>query len=317
MHMRHIDSWTLIVFGALGALGGCGGSDAIPIEDLPASLEQALCRRAVACAGAADQASCEATNFLAENAGVLTIVQSVKRGGVTYDGAKASACLRELEADCADLPTDSSTCDAVFTGTVAAGGACVTSVECLDDGRCVPPGTCTDACCVGTCRGKPIPLPVGASCTTADATCVDGAFCANGGTCLPELPVGSACTGTGCASPAVCLRNPDDGSEICTVISTVVGAPCLPGANFGCGRSDEHCNATTRTCTKRAQPGAPCQEDADCVGYASCVAGICKTRPTLGQPCDGSTGIYCQGGLICPAGVCAAPVTATACVITD
>ena len=102
--------------------------------------------------------------------------------------------------------------------------------------------------------------------------------------------------------PAVCLYRPDGSGETCTVISTEPGAACVPGANFGCGRDDETCDATTSLCTKRAAPGGACQTYGDCVGYAYCdtAAGTCKARVALGQACDVSTGVECVGGLICP-----------------
>jgi hypothetical protein len=113
----------------------------------------------------------------------------------------------------------------------------------------------------------------------------------------------------------VCLYRPDGSGETCTVISTAPGAACVPGANFGCGRDDEICDATTSLCTKHALPGAACQTWEDCVGYAYCdtAAGTCKARPALGQACDVSAEIVCVGGLACANGVCTNPALGAVC----
>jgi hypothetical protein len=308
-----------LVLAAVGsALTGCG-SNSISLQELPAELERRACARAVACGGAESQTACESTLFLAENQELLTLNEAVKRGTVRYDAASAGACLNAITTDCADL-VEPAACNNVFRGTVPAGGVCVTGAECADRGRCLGTDTCTAACCPGTCEAVGAPIAIGGACDypSSSTPCVEGAFCDNDRTCMARRPVGAGCSGAPdeCLDPAVCLYRPDGSGETCTVISTAPGAACVPGANFGCGREDETCNATTSLCTKRATPGAACQSTDDCVLYAYCdtAAGTCKARPTLGQACDNNAGIGCAGGLICPSGVCAAPPTATACV---
>lgn len=300
------------------ALAGCGSSDAIPIDNLASELEQRVCARAVACGGAESQTTCESTLFLTEQSGFQTVVQAVKRGTIAYDGTSAQTCLDAITTDCADL-VEPAACDVTFRGKVPAGGACVISTECVGGGACVKPDTCTVSCCAGTCQAVAAPAAIGGACDILASTpCVDGAFCANDGTCTARRPVGAACSGARneCVSPAVCLYRPDGSPETCTVISSEPGAACAPGANFGCGREDETCNATTSLCTKRAAVGAACASSADCVGYAYCdtTVGTCKARPTLGQACDNNTGAWCVGSLTCPNGVCVAPTPGTACV---
>ena len=310
-------SLSLVLAVAGGALTGCG-SNSISVDELPSELERRVCARAVACGGAESQAVCESTVFIAQDWSVLTVVAGVKRGTIKYDGASARVCLDAIDTDCAD-PIEPAACDNVFRGTVPAGGACVIDGECVNRGRCLEPDTCTVACCVGTCEAVGAPIAIGGACDYpfSSTPCVAGAFCGNR-TCTARRPAGAAC-GSGpdeCLDPAVCLYRPDGSGETCTVISTEPGAACVPGANFGCGRDDETCDATTSLCTKRAAPGGACQTYGDCVGYAYCdtAAGTCKARVALGQACDVSTGVECVGGLICPNGVCEAPAPGVACV---
>jgi hypothetical protein len=310
-------SLSLVLTVAGSALTGCG-SNPIPVEDLPAELERRACARAVACGGAESQTTCESTVFVAENSAILTLVEGVKRGTIKYDGDSARVCLDAITTDCADLVTPAA-CDNIFRGTVPAGRACVIGAECADRGRCLGADSCADACCVGSCEAVGAPIAIGGACDfpSSSTPCVDGAFCANDLTCTARRPVGAACTGAPdeCLDPAVCLYLPD-GTETCTVISSEPGAACVPGANFGCGRQDETCNAVTSLCTKLAAVGASCQTTDDCVRYAYCdtAAGTCKARPTLGQACDNTTAVGCVGGLICPNGVCAEPAPGVACV---
>ena len=142
-------SLSLVLALAGGALTGCG-SNSISVDEFPAELERRACTRAVACGGAENQTTCESTVFVAESSGALTVVAAAKRGTVKYDGESARVCLDAFTTDCADL-VEPAACDNIFRGTVAAGGVCVTAAECVDRGRCLVPGTCTDACCVGAC----------------------------------------------------------------------------------------------------------------------------------------------------------------------
>jgi hypothetical protein len=314
---RHCPS-ALLVIVACAALTGCG-SGGISIDELPSELERRACARAVACGGAESQTACESTAFVAESSDVQTVVAAVKRGTVKYDGDSARVCLDAITTDCADL-VEPDACDDVFRGTVAAGGVCVTSTECAGGGRCLKSDSCTVSCCAGTCEAVGAPIAIGGACDILSSTpCVEGAYCGNNGTCTVRQPVGAPCQGAlhECVEPAVCLYLPDGSSETCTVISSEPGAACVPGANYGCGRADETCNATASRCTKLAAPGANCQDSKDCVSYAYCddAAGTCKARPALGQACDNAASVYCVGGLMCRNGTCVEPTAGTACVL--
>jgi hypothetical protein len=161
----------------------------------------------------------------------------------------------------------------------------VTANECVNQGSCLDEPTCADACCVGTCEAVNPPAAIGAACDIlANEPCVAGAFCNNDGICTAAGPVGSACQGTSdaCVAPAVCLYPLGGSSGTCTVISSAPGAACIPGANFGCGRADEICDAATSRCKKVASIGAACAETYECGGYADCAARTCPARPARG-----------------------------------
>jgi hypothetical protein len=310
-------TFTLLVpFTAIGALGGCD-PDPLSIDELPAEEERVICAREVACGGALDQSTCESTVFLVESGKTATGIAAVKRGTLAYDSAQARRCLDAITTDCTIRRDAIDLCERIVTGKVAVGGACLLDDECADGGDCVIP-SCPNACCPGTCAAstRPAPVPLGGSCAASGAECVSGAACLDG-ICAPPRAVGAACRGGlgECAAPAVCLAIPG-GTETCTVLPTSRGAPCEPGANFGCGRVDERCDGPSRTCVPLSKPGSPCETIGDCVGYAYCDAGACKVRPTIGQPCDTPIEIQCMGSLVCVQGVCAAPTLPPACLST-
>lgn len=300
----------------IGALAGCD-PEPLSIDRLAAEEERVICAREVACGGAVDQATCESTAFLVESGRTATAIAAVKRGTLAYDSAMARRCLDQVTTDCAILPdVPNNPCDEIFKGQVAVGGDCLLDDECAGGGACEIP-SCPSACCPGTCAStKQAPVPLGGSCGASGADCVSGAACLDG-ICAPPRAVGAACQGAWreCAAPAVCLAIPG-GTETCTILPTSRGAPCEPGANYGCGRVDERCDAASRTCVPLSAPGSPCETIGDCVGYAYCDAGACKIRPTIGQPCAMPIEIQCMGSLVCPAGVCAAPTPGPACLST-
>ena len=66
MDTRKLAPIGMMVLGTFTMTGGCG-SDTIAIDDFPAALVRAGCKRVVRCGGAVDQATCEASTFIDQN----------------------------------------------------------------------------------------------------------------------------------------------------------------------------------------------------------------------------------------------------------
>ena len=64
-------------------------------------------------------------------------------------------------------------CRAVFTGTVADGGACLSGVEFRVSQSCAVAACNAATCCVGTYQAQ---VAAGGDCSGSGAVCVDGTF---------------------------------------------------------------------------------------------------------------------------------------------
>ncbi len=231
------------------------------------------------------------------------LVRAVKAGVVRYDGAAAKRCVAAIGQNCAslDFETSPEVCEAVFVGTVAAGGACQRSEECSGAAFCAKTSSAAGAVCPGRCTAQ---RPQGTECDSSsqcDAAGLTGApictFTQEGeagyiGRCRERkvgaaAAVGQVCgfdettaTGTPCAEGLVCGRNP----RVC-VAPLARGASCSPGSSICAG---------TDACRAEAQGGAP-------------VCGPIQVVSTAGVSCASPT-TYCNplSLLTCEAGTCAA-----------
>jgi hypothetical protein len=290
---------------AIAVVAGCDNGGAIAIDDLPASVEATFCRQSARCGGGPDPATCQAAFFLTENRSLNALVAGVKRGTIVYDSQRARQCLDEFEGSCVDGLLSPPACDESFRATVAEGGACQVSQECVS-GQCS--ASCGDACCVGTCLPGPGRAWVGEDCSAAGSRCVTGAFCQNG-KCAADLPIGAACAaGDVCRLPGQCAVIAN-GSGTC-VAGPDQGAACSPvGQN--CLRTDNYCDPVAQVCVKRKAAGSACNPpDDDCAALATCRNGVCTLPPTLGQSCQIGG---CFGQLVCTDGVCVAPPAPVQC----
>jgi hypothetical protein len=215
----------------------------------------------------------------------------VDAGKMTYNATAGAACLAAINAaTCEELRAIDmpSACDNVFTGLVAAGGACESGEVCVSgscDTTATCPGTCdpgsgptvanggactSDMDCVSrycdftgspVCAPIPPPAAVGATCSNGPQECVSGAFC-DAGTCATLVPLNGTCTWDWeCALPNTCAGG---------------------------------------TCKARAAIGASCVA-ADCVGGAFCDAGTCAEVPsTAGADCSATNEcLSYNGSLVC------------------
>jgi len=303
-----------IALGLIGAaalaLVGCDGGGSIPFSQFEPAFEQGVCHMLVLCGEFPDQATCLSSDHF-EPHHYPTLGQDVSTGKLIYDGAKAQACINSYNAlsscnrkDVGNIAPDPD-CHAIFTGTVAAGGACFLSAECAGGGTCEPPlGSCApDQCCAGTCLAATPTVALGGDCTAAASVCVSGTVCTvdltNGGeTCQPFVGIGASCVysinESVCASPLYC----DSQSGVCKA-PVATGGPCDPSAgSLGCDILTDRCDRMTSVCTPPLAVGAACDPAAsNCAAYATCDAttNSCVQSPAAGQACDPTHGPPCLG----------------------
>jgi hypothetical protein len=309
--------WGRVAGGLIGAAAlaavGCGsssGGGSIPFSQFEASYDQASCRLLVLCGEFPDQATCLSSDHY-EPHDYATLDQDISTGKVMYDGAKAQACLDAYNAvsscnrkDVGNIAPNPD-CHAVFTGTVAAGGACFASAECAGGGTCWTGGTCAPQyeCCPGTCLAAPPTVALGGDCSSAATVCVWGTVCTvdltkGGETCQPFVGVGASCVysinESVCASPLYC----DSTTGVCNA-PVATGGPCDPSrGSLDCDIRTDRCDTTTLVCTPPLAVGAPCSNATDnCAAYATCDAttNTCVQRPAVGQACDRTNGPPCLG----------------------
>jgi hypothetical protein len=305
---------------AVGCGGGLGAGDPSSYDGFREHFMTAVCTQSVSCSVAPSVASCKAS--YQEGLLMITTRAGVASGRIRYDAAKASSCLAYMDRAYAATPcsitafatvdkTGMDDCDSVLTGTVADGGPCLVSLECVS-GTCQPadplcyPG---DQCCPGTCAPKVEPTPLGGGCSVASpgANCVKGTACVASltttlGTCqVPSTVAGTPCETTAqCAPPLYCAMEfsvtPTAGTCQPAIAS---GAPCNRDVYMPCDDWREYCHAATSTCSPAAAVGAPCDADNACRSDAQCIGGTCVASPGLYGHCDTVGGLVCLGSLQC------------------
>jgi hypothetical protein len=287
------------VGGAAGAGGGgvagAGGSGntAGPISaaDYPARLVAATCEILVSCGAAPDQATCVAATSSSDPWIFPTIEQDITSGKVSYDGNQAAACVAAFGTpsctetwNAAFQAASAQPCNAIFVGTVPAGGTCFLDSECAPGTTCVVNGTTCDPttqCCSGSCVSGGATVPLNGDCSDSTSTCVFGTYCDYSGatpTCLAQLTTpGASCATAQCALPLFC----DPGTTTC-MKPAAAGTPCVYNAQTvgaSCEDARDVCDATTGTCVGPVSVGATCTGTTLCprstycdtTGTAACV----------------------------------------------
>lgn len=312
---------------ALAATVGCDGSGGpIPFSQFEPTALAAVCRFSVLCRIYPDQATCMASEQT-EPHFYDTLGQDVASGEVSYDGTAAracvdainglSACTRTAYAGVASGPA----CNTIFTGTVAVGGACFFSEECVGGGTCLRTASCTsDQCCAGTCQAPEVTVPLGGSCSPGATVCATGAVCitdatSGSATCGKPVAAGGACTSTSvCAAGLYC----DVAATMTCKAPVATGGACNPSLDSqDCDNEFDRCDSNTSICTSPLSVGSACSPSttATCVDYAICdvTSGTCVARPVVGAACSASTP-SCLGGSCDPTtSTCALAPTAGAC----
>jgi len=221
------------------------------------------------------------------------LAAAVTAGRVTYSATDGAACLQALaNISCATVTTPSSepaACTSTFKGTVAAGGACDSSLDCGTGSFCSGLGGSAGSC-TGTCTAD---LTAGTSCSASDV-CTSG----------------TACTG----SPTTCTTIPAPVGSGQTCLYDSGSMSSAPACQLGLA-----CDLTTFTCVTPVAPGDPCPTGHGiCAPFTYCdpTSKTCKPDPTTGGKCGAAAGEdvipcigqnYCKGsGTTATAGTCTA-----------
>jgi hypothetical protein len=271
------------------AIAACGNDDSggpATVHNIGSQIESAYCNMLVRCGLVDDAALCRSLN-LDLNVDP-SLVAAVDAGKVTFDATKAQACLAGIASWSCDrtvvfanrwTPPE---CSEIFGGTVADGGACGLSRECVSNVCTVP--ACPMGCCQGTCAtGTPSPPPgrVGDACPNGQCY---ASYCdPTSMKCVALLPAGATCTTTSqCDMGLTCAGT-------CVSDGAALGGPCTPNSTTACANIGDTCSTTTSTCVAVGLSGDPCQIATDCSTIYTCNAGHCALKPRVGETCSVQT----------------------------
>lgn len=253
--------------------------------------------------------------------------RAVDHARASLDVAAFTQCLIDTSGDRCTTVQSSVACATRFTGTIADGGGCYADIECASPGATCE-SSCSDACCLGTCRPK---FREGEMCDLFEScepglvchrTCLSGdidapcgsnrdcdsnAWC-NAGRCSADLAPGAACT-----SPLQC-----GGRSSCIGLSIVDSSPghCLSISRAG-DRCDYFCYGNlycdgSGTCRDLPGLDQSCSGLAPCGGVDNiCSNGRCVQRGGVDASCTSSRtcmpGLFCTSELNDPKPTCALP----------
>jgi len=267
----------------IALFAACGDNLAGPIgvEDYPAAVREAVCRRLTRCGEIESFEICLTTQLRLTIEFTASQLAAIRADKILYSGAAARACVAGIASASCDATSPSGrgppdACQAITAGAGRRGDACAFDDECVSQ-RCALPD-CGMACCTGSCTGEAPPAPgaIGEPCTSAG--CVVGAFCD---------PAAQRCAAVGaadaiCAVRAGCQYGLDCIDGRCAV-PPVLGQPCTSA----CRDLGTTCSSLTHTCVAVGLVGAPCGIGTeDCAPEYVCDrTGHCSAGIALGQPC--------------------------------
>jgi hypothetical protein len=288
---RYYAGLCCIVFGsALVSATGCGGSTdsnktgSVSNNEWASKIAVAYCEGMVDCCSASgfteDVSTCKSTV-----SSVLTAaLGELKNKKVEFNDAAAADCVdayRNAAVSCTSRDAARSVnqvCKSAYVGTVALGGACSDSVECVPDPE--NDVTCDTGICTVQQSSSPfddIHEKLGDNCTTTcqsssdgSRTCAasstqttgacwtnDGLVCGSNGVCVTAPTIGQSCaTGSFCADGSYCEGG------VC-IEQTKTGS-CATSSD-ACA-SSSYCDDATQNCTPKKAAGAACDSDYECQG---------------------------------------------------
>lgn len=309
---------------------GGGGTSTIALEDVGPLLAEVQCGAFERCFGSLYDLflageDCEARTAAAFRDDVKNIQAALDAGNASYDGTKVQGCLDAFKTvSCADLGvTELAACKAVVVGTIAEGGDCTSTPECVVDTFCKHANTCPGTC---TVKGG-----VGAVCRS-DSECGDGVVCnEKSGTCVVPAGPGAACGGAGgtdCSLGLFCSGEDEETGKAGTcatideVFSAKAGDSCgldtvLCTSDLSCAVVGVSAAGAQFECVPKAGSGAECKigfpevcpvgEYCDAPNLTTGdVNGTCKPVAGAGEPCTQPQfgDLRCAPNLRCDDGTC-------------
>jgi hypothetical protein len=297
---------TLTLLGALAALaaldcsgsssGATGGASNVPASGFASDYARVYCESINPCCAASgfasDAASCRSTLDPMLSAQMKLLLDNPK---ILYDESATGACLDAVRASlvaCTDRSVGSSSraCNGVFRGTVALGGTCSTSNECVrPDGASIycQSGLCTASTsssndvhgklgdpCAWTCQGT----SSSSSCSGGSASALDagtrtscwlseGFYCADDGHCATAPAAGQPCGGYS----LVCADNARCSSSVC--VARQATDPCTFDGDCV---TTAYCDSAAKLCVPPKANGQTCGSDRQCAG-GDCYQSACRT----------------------------------------
>ncbi len=280
-----------------------------PFDQFVTSQNQAFCKYWARCGfiGASEEQQCE-TDAQADFLGyppAFSIDASIAAMHMTFNANAVSACLTAIaQAGCLDnqFQMADQLCNAVLTGTLAVGAACLSSDECAATSYC---GSSTSELadgCMGTCNAQ---LASGAACDPNNDECGSNLYCdSTKNQCVASAAVGASCSSTVfCQDALICIGDvPASGTT-----PEMPGKCAQPGAaSAACDEDDDcqaglFCNTETATpvCAARTAAGGACSAFEACPDGQRCIglvvndttgvttkAGKCGPVLDIGTTCD-------------------------------
>ncbi|HSD88181.1 MAG TPA: hypothetical protein VLB44_11725 [Kofleriaceae bacterium] len=304
--MRRV-AFLVAVIALVTACGDDGVYDPslyVTVDDYAAAYKDAECTYLARCGFFSDKATCLTAQLFTYLELDRDLVGAIKAGRVYYNGNAVKACFDAIAANTCDKTDEAGrvqpdTCRGFTRGTVAGGGSCTISSECIS-------GDCRiqvadQMCAMGICMGDMPPstdLPAnGQSCSTVTG-CTRGSFCDTATLiCTTLRSAGDQCIqnsdcdyGLGCAgSPRTCqiLPGPNE--------------PCPAGA---CRDDGYWCDVGT--CHPIGLVGGGCMTYEACSPYFPCdfATSMCHKPPSIGDGCTSpntrcfEANSYCDGAML-------------------
>jgi hypothetical protein len=292
------------VFAMVACSGSTSGGGSVSVSQACSDLASAICGKLQSCEPFLFQLIYGSTSNC-ESITQGPCADAVNANGSGANASNVEACAQGYQsAMCGDLESNNPPSSCQVHGSLAAGTACGSNVQCSGESYC---HTAANSVC-GVCAAL-----VGSNGACAQSSdCQKGLTCSKG-TCVAAVAQGGPCMPGGsppCQAPLACVNNacqqPVGSGQKCDV------------AAQNCDITQGLFCSTMGTCEKIviASPGQPCglvsgtytlcQGGAQCTVAMGSTMGTCATNAANGATC-GSNGESCMAGATCVNNLCTVP----------